>query len=136
MSIDGITNPHVDGFKCTYLGCKDEPFPTQYQLNSHAKVHSSNRPHYCAVKDCPRSEGGAGFKRKNEMIRHGFIHDSLGYGCPFCPDRDHKFPRPDNLQRHVKVHHVDKDKNDQKLRDILGQRPNGHSKRRRRERPN
>jgi len=32
MSIDGITNPHVDGFKCTYLGCKDEPFPTQVSL--------------------------------------------------------------------------------------------------------
>lgn len=71
----------------------------QYLLNSHANVHSSNRPHYCSVKGCPRSEGGKGFKRKNEMIRHGLVHDSPGYVCPFCPDREHKYPRPDNLQR-------------------------------------
>jgi hypothetical protein len=42
-----------------------------------------------------------GFKRKNEMIRHGLVHDSPGYVCPFCPDREHKYPRPDNLQRWV-----------------------------------
>jgi hypothetical protein len=73
----------------------------QYLLNSHANVHSSIRPHYCPVKGCPRSEGGKGFKRKNEMIRHGLVHDSPGYVCPFCPDREHKYPRPDNLQRYV-----------------------------------
>ncbi|KAF4512706.1 hypothetical protein G6O67_000054 [Ophiocordyceps sinensis] len=102
MTIDGITNPQ-----------------TQYLLNSHANVHSSARPHYCPVKGCPRSEGGKGFKRKNEMIRHGLVHDSPGYVCPFCPDREHKYPRPDNLQRHVRVHHIDKDKDDPMLRDVL-----------------
>jgi hypothetical protein len=40
-------------------------------------------------------------KKKNEMIRHGLIHDSPGYVCPFCPDREHKYPRPDNLQRYI-----------------------------------
>jgi len=118
MSIDGITNPQIGGFQCTYPGCTAQPFQTQvrefflqsfirveiltstqYLLNSHANVHSSNRPHYCSVKGCPRSEGGKGFKRKNEMIRHGLVHDSPGYVCPFCPDREHKYPRPDNLQR-------------------------------------
>lgn len=115
MSIDGITNPQIGGFQCTYAGCTAQPFQTQvsilnfvvlystnvlqYLLNSHANVHSSNRPHYCSVKGCPRSEGGKGFKRKNEMIRHGLVHDSPGYVCPFCPDREHKYPRPDNLQR-------------------------------------
>ncbi|EPE36101.1 C2H2 and C2HC zinc finger [Glarea lozoyensis ATCC 20868] len=101
MSIDGITNPQIGGFQCTYPGCNAQPFQTQYLLNSHANVHSSNRPHYCSVKGCPRSEGGKGFKRKNEMIRHGLVHDSPGYVCPFCPDREHKYPRPDNLQRQV-----------------------------------
>jgi len=67
--------------------------------SSHANVHSQNRPHYCPVKDCGRSEGGKGFKRKNEMIRHGLVHRSPGYICPFCPEREHKYPRPDNLQR-------------------------------------
>ena len=86
-------------FKCTYPGCNAAPFQTQYLLNSHANVHSQNRPHYCPVKGCPRGMGGKGFKRKNEMIRHGLVHDSPGYVCPFCPDQQHKYPRPDNLQR-------------------------------------
>jgi hypothetical protein len=101
MSIDGITNPVVGGFQCRYPGCSAQPFQTQYLLNSHANVHSQNRPHYCPVKGCQRSEGGKGFKRKNEMIRHGLVHESPGYVCPYCLDREHKYPRPDNLQRCV-----------------------------------
>ncbi|KAI1632120.1 hypothetical protein F4809DRAFT_656862 [Biscogniauxia mediterranea] len=131
MSIDNVTNPPT-GFICTFQGCNAAPFQTQYLLNSHANVHSSARPHYCSVKGCPRSEGGKGFKRKNEMIRHGLVHDSPGYVCPFCPDREHKYPRPDNLQRHVRVHHLDKDKDDPALRDVLSQRPDGPSRGRRR----
>lgn len=103
MSIDEITNPQIGGYKCTFDGCTAPPFQTQYLLNSHANVHSSARPHYCPVKGCPRAEGGKGFKRKNEMIRHGLVHDSPGYVCPFCADREHKYPRPDNLQRYVTV---------------------------------
>jgi hypothetical protein len=86
-------------FKCTYAGCTAAPFQTQYLLTSHANVHSSSRPHYCPVKSCPRSIGGKGFKRKNEMIRHGLVHASPGYMCPFCAEQQHKYPRPDNLQR-------------------------------------
>ncbi|KAF2756355.1 hypothetical protein EJ05DRAFT_63082 [Pseudovirgaria hyperparasitica] len=86
-------------FNCEFPGCTAPPFQTQYLLNSHANVHSQSRPHYCPVPSCPRAEGGKGFKRKNEMIRHGLVHDSPGYVCPFCPDREHKYPRPDNLQR-------------------------------------
>ncbi|KAG5209634.1 hypothetical protein GY631_5607 [Trichophyton interdigitale] len=89
-------------FKCNYPGCVALPFQTQYLLNSHANVHSQFRPYYCPVQGCPRSEGGKGFKRKNEMIRHGLVHDSPGYVCPFCPDQRHRYPRPDNLQRYVK----------------------------------
>lgn len=83
------------------------------------------------------------------MIRHGLVHDSPGYICPFCPLREHKYPRPDNLQRylqrvsthaystadthrHVRVHHVDKDKDDPLLREVLAQRPEGGSRGRRR----
>lgn len=99
ISIDRIANGQIGSYFCTFDGCTAHPFQTQYLLNSHANVHSSARPHYCPVKGCPRSEGGKGFKRKNEMIRHGLVHDSPGYVCPFCPDREHKYPRPDNLQR-------------------------------------
>jgi hypothetical protein len=101
MSIDGITNPSQSPYVCTVPGCNAPPFQTQYLLNSHANVHSSARPHYCPVAGCPRGETGKGFKRKNEMIRHGLVHESPGYVCPFCPERDHKYPRPDNLQRCV-----------------------------------
>ncbi|KAH8602403.1 hypothetical protein B0O99DRAFT_138489 [Bisporella sp. PMI_857] len=132
MRIDNQLNPQIGLFKCQNAGCNAAPFQTQYLLNSHANVHSSARPHYCSVKGCPRSEGGKGFKRKNEMIRHGLVHDSPGYVCPFCPDREHKYPRPDNLQRHVRVHHTDKDKDDPMLREVLSQRPEGPSRGRRR----
>ncbi|KAH8587646.1 hypothetical protein B0O99DRAFT_526456, partial [Bisporella sp. PMI_857] len=101
---------------------------SKYLLAYHAAVHSSARPHYCNVKDCPRSEGGKGFKRKNEMIRHALVHDSLGYVCPFCPDKEHRYPRPDNLQRHVRLHHTDKDINDSLIREVLSQRSNTSNK--------
>lgn len=88
-------------YQCDFQGCKAPPFQTQYLLNSHANVHSQARPHYCPVAGCSRSEGGKGFKRKNEMIRHGLVHESPGYICPFCPEKDHRYPRPDNLQRYI-----------------------------------
>ncbi|KAF2172240.1 hypothetical protein M409DRAFT_17477 [Zasmidium cellare ATCC 36951] len=122
------------GFMCDYPGCTALPFQTQYLLSSHRNVHSQSRPHYCPVEGCPRSEGGRGFKRKNEMIRHGLVHNSPGYICPFCPDREHRYPRPDNLQRHVRVHHVDKDRDDPALREVLAQRSEGTTQKQRRRR--
>lgn len=161
--------PIINGhFKCQHEGCTAAPFQTQYLLkyaflhrhllpcrqqltddSSHANVHSQSRPHYCPVPSCPRSESGRGFKRKNEMIRHGLVHDSPGYVCPFCPEREHKYPRPDNLQRlvslrsrrirpwliwnrHVRGNHLDKDMNDPELREVLSQRLQGGSRGRRR----
>lgn len=102
MSLDGLafSNPaEIGQYVCRVPGCRAPPFQTQYLLSSHANVHSQARPHYCPVKGCPRAEGGRGFKRKNEMNRHGLVHESPGYVCPFCLDREHKYPRPDNLQR-------------------------------------
>ncbi|KAE8146202.1 hypothetical protein BDV25DRAFT_54750 [Aspergillus avenaceus] len=131
-------NPQSNGavatgaFKCRHPGCTAPPFQTQYLLNSHANVHSQDRPHFCPIEGCPRGIGGKGFKRKNEMIRHGLVHNSPGYVCPFCPDQQHKYPRPDNLQRHVRVHHVDKSKDDPALRQVLSQRPEGSARGRRR----
>lgn len=86
-------------YKCDIAGCTAAPFQTRYLLSSHLNTHSELRPHYCPVKGCPRGVDGKGFKFKNEMIRHGLVHSIPGYICPFCPDREHKYPRPDNLQR-------------------------------------
>lgn len=115
------TNSHAKGVlhRCPHPGCTAAPFQTQYLLkyhtfqlprektakmtddsySSHANVHSQVRPHHCPVKGCPRGVGGKGFKRKNEMIRHGLVHTSPGYICPFCQDKEHRYPRPDNLLR-------------------------------------
>ncbi|TKA45486.1 hypothetical protein B0A54_04025 [Friedmanniomyces endolithicus] len=122
----------LGGFECDWDGCTAPPFQTQYLLGSHRNVHSSTRPYVCPVEECPRSVGNKGFKRKNEMIRHGLVHNSPGYVCPFCPDKEHRYPRPDNLQRHVRVHHVEKDKDDAALREVLAQRIEGAGKQRRR----
>lgn len=92
-------------YRCQVHGCTAPPFQTQYLLNSHANVHSSDRPFYCPEPGCPRSKDGKGFKRKNEMIRHGLVHRSPGYACPFCVDREHKYPRPDNLLRYESSYH-------------------------------
>ncbi|KIW21702.1 uncharacterized protein PV07_12865 [Cladophialophora immunda] len=115
-------------FKCTHDGCNVAPFQTQYLLNSHVNVHSNERTHFCAVQGCPRGYGGLGFKRKNEMIRHGLVHTSPGYMCPFCPKQSHRYPRPDNLQRHVRKYHSDEDRLDPKLRAVLNQRTDGNNK--------
>ncbi|KAK6345814.1 hypothetical protein TWF730_010157 [Orbilia blumenaviensis] len=133
-SIDSSQNsPTIaGGFRCTKDGCTATPFSTQYLLNSHANVHSEDRPHFCPVPGCSRGEGGKGFKRKNEMIRHGLVHQSPGYVCPFCPDKEHRYPRPDNLQRHVKAHHKDKSGDDPLLREVLAVRPEGGQRGRRR----
>jgi hypothetical protein len=105
MSSDEIRHPQpISGsYACTVTGCSVDPFKTQYLLNSHMNVHSSTRPHYCQVKGCPRSAGGKGFKRENELKRHGLTHNSPGYYCPFCPVEKvkHKYPRRDNLKRYV-----------------------------------
>jgi hypothetical protein len=111
--------PPSGQYKCNFPGCTASPFQTQYLLNSHTTVHSSDRPHYCPVPGCRRGPGGQGFKRKNEMKRHGLVHDSPGYICPFCPEREHRYPRPDNLQRHVRVHHADVQTGDPRLREVL-----------------
>ncbi|KAL2808149.1 hypothetical protein BJX63DRAFT_50340 [Aspergillus granulosus] len=133
VSPQGNGTPAPAGtFKCDHPGCTAAPFQTQYLLNSHANVHSQDRPHFCPIEGCSRGPGGKGFKRKNEMIRHGLVHNSPGYVCPFCPDQQHKYPRPDNLQRHVRVHHMDKSKDDAALRHVLAQRPEGSGRGRRR----
>ncbi|KAH8691921.1 hypothetical protein BGW36DRAFT_464526 [Talaromyces proteolyticus] len=110
--------------KCTFPNCT-AAFTNKHSLSSHGAVHKDHRPHYCPVPGCERGVGGKGFKRKYDMDRHGLVHDSPVYGCPFCTDSQHKYPREDNLQRHVKDHHPDKDKDDPELRTVLAQKREG-----------
>ncbi|KAM7213888.1 hypothetical protein V8F06_010707 [Rhypophila decipiens] len=120
MDFPRVSRP---AFTCTFPACTSPPFYTQYLLNSHSNVHSSAGPYCCPVSGCPRAEGGKGFRRRGEMLRHGLLHSAPGYVCPFCPDSEHKYLMPDTLQRHVRVHHIDIDKDDPRLRAVLSQRP-------------
>ncbi|KAJ2891599.1 hypothetical protein MKZ38_000186 [Zalerion maritima] len=147
-----VTRGRPNTFICNFPGCIARPFQTRYLLESHAYVRSSDRPFYCSVGGCTRGEAGKGFKRKNEMVRHGLVHDSSGYTCPFC--QKHKYPRPDSLQRqvsnyftlksgaivqsltlaghrHVRIHHPEQDENDPQLRRILLQKTGRRSHRKR-----
>ncbi|KAJ2900360.1 hypothetical protein MKZ38_002493 [Zalerion maritima] len=100
---DGRTGPRrPNAFVCDFPCCTAAPFRTLYLLRSHAPVHCSDRPFYCSVRGCPRSEGGKGFKRKNDMRRHGLVHDSPG---------------------HVQQQHPEQDENDPHLQFILAQKP-------------
>ncbi|KAF7503396.1 hypothetical protein GJ744_003918 [Endocarpon pusillum] len=122
-------------FKCTRPGCTDPPFQTQYLLNCHVNAQHTNRslsrPHLCPLKSCPRSVSGRGFKRMDALVQHRLIHNSPGYICPFCTDQEHRYPRPDNLQRHVRVHHPDKARDDPRLRTVLSQKTTGNTRRKR-----
>lgn len=109
-------------YRCKYFGCTAQPFVTQDLLNWHTEVHSQDGPHYCPVAGCPRAEGGKGFKRKDELTRHGTVHLPKDYICPFCPDRQRKFARPYSLRRHVKDHHPDKDRDNPQLLSVLERR--------------
>jgi hypothetical protein len=75
-----------EGIQCPYPGCTAPPFKNKNFLSSHKYVHTTNRPHYCPVKGCPRGKGGKGFKRGTEMTRHKLTHESPGYVCPYCVD--------------------------------------------------
>ena len=42
MSIDGITNPQIGGYQCSYPGCTAQPFQTQVSCGDGGKKHLSN----------------------------------------------------------------------------------------------
>lgn len=71
-------------YDCFLPGCTAPPFQTLRLLNLHLDDHPPAGPHYCPVMGCTRSEGGKGFKRKIEMVRHKLGHKPVIYVCPFC----------------------------------------------------
>ncbi|OIW31970.1 hypothetical protein CONLIGDRAFT_629660 [Coniochaeta ligniaria NRRL 30616] len=109
------------------VGSSAPGFQTQYLLNFHANVHAPSYPRlFCPVDSCTGPQGGRGFNCTKEMIQY-LVHGdlTLGFVCPFCTDREHTYPRLDQLQRHVRVFHKDKDKDDPVLQLVLSQQPDG-----------
>lgn len=88
-----INNGSKSIFPCT--SC-DKLFSRPYNLKSHMRTHTLERPYECPYKPC-----GWKFARPHDLRRHELGHTGeKPHGCQFC----HKqFARCDALKRHWKV---------------------------------
>ncbi|KAL8672573.1 MAG: hypothetical protein Q9168_002978 [Polycauliona sp. 1 TL-2023] len=118
--LEGLPDLMFKGwFKCDFTGCCGQLFRTQELFDEHSESHSlvtQSRRHFCCIEGCPRSKGGKGFKRENEMIRHSRVH------FPYFPNRGVEYLRREDLQRHVRVDHPVESSDEPVLREIPGQR--------------
>ncbi|KAG0224951.1 hypothetical protein BGX31_007812 [Mortierella sp. GBA43] len=80
-------------FPCTVSGC-DKVFSRAYNLTSHMKTHSSERPFVCEVCNLA-------FARRHDRERHVRLHTGeKPYSCNICGAG---FMRNDALHRHQKL---------------------------------
>ncbi|ORX55902.1 hypothetical protein BCR36DRAFT_320518, partial [Piromyces finnis] len=80
-------------YPCTFIGC-GKVFTKPYNLKSHIKIHSSERPYKCQY--CK-----ARFTRGHDLNRHTRLHTGVKpFECQKCKKR---FSRSDALSRHIKV---------------------------------
>jgi hypothetical protein len=92
-------------------------------LNIHARVHSSSRPEFCAVFSCSRRPRRKEYKQKNKIqwVLQCIASDNSN-SVVSGPNQAHIHLRPDNLQRYIRVTHVDKNCDPPLLRKILAKR--------------
>ncbi|KAF9934872.1 hypothetical protein BGZ65_003583 [Modicella reniformis] len=82
-------------FACTVSGC-DKVFSRAYNLTSHMKTHSSDRPFTCGIGACTLA-----FARRHDRERHVRLHTGeKPYFCDICKAG---FMRNDALHRHQKL---------------------------------
>ncbi|KAK4512286.1 polar growth protein [Mucor velutinosus] len=89
------TNGTLNGFPCLIPEC-NKLFSRPYNLKSHMRTHTHERPYECTYKPCAWK-----FARPHDLKRHELQHTGQKpHGCRFCHRR---FARSDALKRHWKV---------------------------------
>lgn len=83
--------PHL--YCCPWTGC-NKVFNRFYNLRSHYRIHSGERPYTCNYCD-------ASFARNHDLKRHERIHlKTKPFVCPTC---NKGFSRNDAMNRHVRL---------------------------------
>ncbi|KAI9222243.1 hypothetical protein BC828DRAFT_334370, partial [Blastocladiella britannica] len=76
-------------------------FTRQFNLRSHMRTHSTERPYVCTWPHCTKA-----FSRKHDAIRHHKVHTvtstSRPIACP-SPACTRRFSRESALDKHLKA---------------------------------
>ncbi|KAF7722009.1 hypothetical protein EC973_003765 [Apophysomyces ossiformis] len=91
-SSSSASRPHTP-FQCDFPGCQ-KTFTRPYNLKSHRRTHTSERPFACP--HCDKR-----FARQHDRNRHAKLHLGIKpYPCSYC---NKAFARHDALNRHLRT---------------------------------